>query len=1460
MPQISKIRIVNCNYNDGNRLIPDELYDLESPESGEALNSLFNLNNGGGKTVLAQLMMQPIVPRAKAGNRRIEDYFTRPSDHTYVILEWKKDNSKEHLLTGIAIAASSSNSTSDESDRGNSIKYYTFLSEYADYSPYSIASLELSKKENNRFTAESFDYVRIKAKSSNGQLAYYTSDESVAWERKLAEYGIYKSEWESVIETLNKDEGGLNQYFDDAKTSDKLIAKFFIPAIEKNTAGSVTGDQDSSLDTMLLNYAQHISDKEETIEKSKLSKRLNAELNELKNQGADLYAIHERLTKARGNAFGFKAALTKRIQELSEQLDILAEQCKQAEAELNHIQYEEKSKKYYQACKSLEEAQMKYDQVSDELEQCKAEVETAKLQETLLECARAYNERRTALASIESLEERIRIIEGESDEATQIAKLKYSVKCLTEENSQSLQETIMKHEKQQSDINGIITGLQTATGALKSEISQLTSECDKIEGQVDEKKKQTDKIVAELSLPVIRQFDTFYSEADIEAESEARKALLKKQNAERESFQKKEEACREDLDTIPKAITKKTVDQKEKQNGLANVRKEVESYNEAYSRLCLICEKYSLPLTTIFNGILLESIASDKETTIAKQRKCEDEIKQLQERIDAANTGHVHILAEIMKYIEAVGVNCQTGEEYLCGLFESAKITMEKMNEVLGKHPEIAYAVLFDDEKTMQSLLSAGNVSWLQSAVPLLTMSDMEKIMKGEYSGNHFLAVYDEEYFHNREGYLAKLNEQETNLTEQIGSLTVHLSECEKDLYAVKSFHYDSDWESEKKKEADSFEQDILKLTAEIDELVSRQSELKLELDAIREEIQKLERDIKESQNWLDKCAGVLLLLEEERSIDAKYQEKKIQQKCKESELSEKRRALEDTIRQSEKLEAALKDCMSRMEKVDGVLAAVEDAEQTEVIVGSWEDLYQQYLELSKKNNSSVEELRDQIKKSRGIVSEADDVLRGANVSEEQYANALYSSQRYSEVKKSRQSAEEKRDSVQKDHTEAVTEKAKAEQRQETAGKELLGFGGEPLPKNEIGEDFTRRSKECKDRLNTLSSEMKEADHKHSDLKHCSGDVFEITSSLVCPEKTEPVILESDVDAQWRSLKKVITETTKEYEKSESKLISQIHTVAANYATSSIAEVVSKLESIVSMLTDSGIRGDRLFTAFGSIDAMIESVEKMNRKFETDLQDIENEYRDLVEHCMIQAKRLYTDLLKICNSSRAQIFEVGGQTQMVKMDLPDEKEISEGASRAAIEKEIDFGANELKTLLLSDHDDKAVKKKIKSVIGSEKLLHKFIGKDSIQVRVYKIDINRENSGYKKWEDALTQNSGAEKFVVFFSVVLTLMNYTRSTAGFADKSAKSVLILDNPFGKITSGHLLRPMFEIAKHFRVQLICLSDINKSDVINCFENVIKLVIKSQMLSNKEILTHDGNERIEHGYYKIMNGQMSLF
>ena len=67
-----------------------------------------------------------------------------------------------------------------------------------------------------------------------------------------------------------------------------------------------------------------------------------------------------------------------------------------------------------------------------------------------------------------------------------------------------------------------------------------------------------------------------------------------------------------------------------------------------------------------------------------------------------------------------------------------------------------------------------------------------------------------------------------------------------------------------------------------------------------------------------------------------------------------------------------------------------------------------------------------------------------------------------------------------------------------------------------------------------------------------------------------------------------------------------------------------------------------------------------------------------------------------------------------------------------------------------------------------------------------------------------------------------------------------------------------MFEISRNYNVQMICLSDISKSDIVSCFDLVIRAVVKQFVLSSKEQLTHEGNEIIEHGFYRAE--QLNLF
>lgn len=52
-----------------------------------------------------------------------------------------------------------------------------------------------------------------------------------------------------------------------------------------------------------------------------------------------------------------------------------------------------------------------------------------------------------------------------------------------------------------------------------------------------------------------------------------------------------------------------------------------------------------------------------------------------------------------MAYVNSTGLNPTTGEEYICGLIEAGTVSVDRAEEILGTYPEMAYALLFNNEK-----------------------------------------------------------------------------------------------------------------------------------------------------------------------------------------------------------------------------------------------------------------------------------------------------------------------------------------------------------------------------------------------------------------------------------------------------------------------------------------------------------------------------------------------------------------------------------------------------------------------------------------------------------------------------------------------------------------------------------------------------------------------------------------
>lgn len=1460
MPQISKIRIVNISYNDGKRFIPDELYDLEM-DSKEALNSLFNLNNGGGKTVLVQLMMQPINPKAMAGGRHIEDYFTRQGDHGYILIEWTTDGSKEKLLTGIAIAANNSNQ-SDEDKRGNSIKYYTFKTVYEGYSQYSISSLELSKNENGKYVPASFDYIREKAKNSKGAIQIFSSDNSVKWAEELSNYGIEKSEWKTVIEPLNKDEGGLNQFFDEAKTSEKLITKFFIPAIEDKMNSAAKVEKDNSLETMLINYAKKISEKELVIKEHDTNKKLLENLTELSEASDKLYNINDELVKEIEEACGLKAAILKRIKIIERDIEIAEDNVKKKNDLIRHIEYEKNSKDYYEALGKYEDAAALYEEAKIKLEECKVALDNLEHKEDVIRCAELYSQVKEIEGRIAELNNLISEKENNSDDAERIQKLKYSVLVKADKKAEELKNKKKTEEKSLSEQQIILNETQKRRDSKLQEYKKAEQDYYDKNTWLKKIQEDTDRLLEKLDIDAIRQFDGFYQVDELEAEREKKVKEQSKSETERSKLNSQLESLEKRLEEIQERKPALEVEARQNIERKESITKELAEYEKLYKILQEYCVKYSIEDNAIFTGDLRNRIRIEYEEAIANINKSEYRKQELEEKLKAAKKGYVHIIPRIKEYVDSTGISYQTGEGYLCGLLDAGNMSLEDVNRVLDKYPEVAYALIFYTEKDLEQFLKAGNAEWFQAIVPLLTMEQIDRILKNEADKINYLAVWDRGYFADRDGYCNKLEKDINEYENQIVRYRSNKAESENEKKLIEKFEYDADFRESQEKEIERLNDKINETAKSIRELENELTQVKASKEETKTSIAECNENLNIIKNWLEKYAELSSSLDREDNMYNEVQEAFSKKQSVQSSLKE----AEADVKAAEEKILAVKDNLKvtedNLKPVMDMLTKVGNATETEIIDGELEGLYAQYNTLYDNMSEDLAKLKEKLDKA---VEDKKDSEKALHIYDDKCQISEYESLKYSlelleNIKSKVSEAKKNKEQCQDNYDACNREYSSCKARLEASQNGLAEYEGMPLPKNEIGDDFVNRKNELNREIKQVNEQKRELDIEKRQLERVSDNLGTILDEYEKVENPKNIELSHNPKEQADQIKYKINDTKKLYEKEKTKLCNSIRDTVNEYKDISIAEIVIKLDEIKNMLVDDGIKGDRLYTVSESIGIMITSIEKINRQIETDLQEIENDFNDIVNQCMIQGKKMYQDLKAIVNSSRVHIFEGKPQTQMVKMDLPDEKEISEEASRIAMKNEIESGANEIKAYIKDGKEEKEILKRAKKIVSSHRLLLRYIKQDEIQIKVYKIDMNAENSGYKRWEDALTQSSGAEKFVVFFSVVLTLMNYNKSASGIISKNTKSVLILDNPFGKITSAHLLKPMFDIAKHFNVQLICFSDINKSDVINCFDCVIKLVIKNQNCSNYEIMTHEGNEVIEHGYYKIMNGQMSLF
>lgn len=255
MPQINRIRVNNVKYNFGTQFYDDFMMRFS------CRNSIYDLANGGGKSVLMLLLLQNLIPNCTLDDKQpVEKLFRTPGVNTTIhsLIEWKLDacdirDGYRYMTTGFCARKGKDNA--DESNRGfASVEYFNYCIFYKEFGDNDIKNLPLSNG-SERVTYNGLkSYLRDLEKHDYG-VEVHIFERKGDYQNFISNYGLYESQWE-IIRGINKTEGHVRTYFENSyKTTRKVVEDLLIEEIiEKsynNRIRNGEADDDEMAKTLL---------------------------------------------------------------------------------------------------------------------------------------------------------------------------------------------------------------------------------------------------------------------------------------------------------------------------------------------------------------------------------------------------------------------------------------------------------------------------------------------------------------------------------------------------------------------------------------------------------------------------------------------------------------------------------------------------------------------------------------------------------------------------------------------------------------------------------------------------------------------------------------------------------------------------------------------------------------------------------------------------------------------------------------------------------------------------------------------------------------------------------------------------------------------------------------------------------------------------------------------------------
>lgn len=248
MPQINRIRVNNVKYNFGTQYYDDFMMSFSCK------NTIYDLANGGGKSVLLLLLLQNLIPNCTLDEKQPVEKLFRTEGGSSVIhslVEWKLDacyqtDGYQYMTTGFC-ARKSRDSGGEAGKDTAGIEYFNYCIFYKNFGDNDIRNLPLSA-DGERITYNGLKAYLRNLDKNDLSVSAYIFERKGDYQNFIAGYGLFESHWE-IVRGINKTEGHVRTYFEtNYRTARKVIEDLLIEEIIQRSYHSRIGEADREND------------------------------------------------------------------------------------------------------------------------------------------------------------------------------------------------------------------------------------------------------------------------------------------------------------------------------------------------------------------------------------------------------------------------------------------------------------------------------------------------------------------------------------------------------------------------------------------------------------------------------------------------------------------------------------------------------------------------------------------------------------------------------------------------------------------------------------------------------------------------------------------------------------------------------------------------------------------------------------------------------------------------------------------------------------------------------------------------------------------------------------------------------------------------------------------------------------------------------------------------------------